>query len=113
MPYYPTRRVTVIARDPSVQVGGPLSARPWRSQTRNCQAGPRGYRVQVVDFDSSTGILYKTLIDPPNRSDGPPPDPFERSSDEELLASPDFHALNCTPLSCARWRGSNSRSVGA
>jgi hypothetical protein len=95
MPYYPTRRVTVIARDPSVQVRGAIVRASVEVPNEELQAGPRGYRVQVVDFDSSTGILYKTLIDPPNRSDGPPPDPFERSSDEELLASPDFHALNC------------------
>jgi hypothetical protein len=94
MPYYPTRRVTVIARDPSVQVHGAIVRTAVEIPNEELQAGPRGYRVQVVDYDSSTSILYKTLTAPPNRADGPPADPFQRCSDDELLASPDFHAMN-------------------
>ncbi len=94
MPYYPTRRVTVIARDPSVQVHGAIVRTAVEIPNEELQPGPRGYRVQVVDYDSSTGVLYKTVTGPPNRSDGPPADPFARASDDELLASPDFHAMN-------------------
>jgi hypothetical protein len=94
MRYYPTRRVTVIARDPSVQIRGAMVRTAVEIPNEELQAGPRGYRVQVVDYDSSTGILYKTVPAPPNRDHGPPDDPFERCSDDELLASPDFHAMN-------------------
>ena len=74
MAYYPTRRVTVIARDPSVQVRGALLRSSVEIPNEELQAGPRGYRVHVVDYDSSTGTLYRTLTKPANRTDGPPHD---------------------------------------
>lgn len=58
------------------------------------EPGPRGYRVQVVDYDSTTNTLYKTVPKPVNHSDGLPPDPFKEMTDTQLLASPDFHAMN-------------------
>jgi len=94
MRYYPTRRLTIIARDPSVQVNGSIVRASVEIPNEELASGPGGYRVQVVDYDSSTGILYRTMMAPPNRSDGPPDDPFERCSDDEMLASPDFHAMN-------------------
>jgi hypothetical protein len=33
-------------------------------------------------------------MNPPNRANGAPKDPFERASDDELISNPDFHALN-------------------
>ena len=95
MGYFPTRRVTVIARDPSVRAGGSIVRAHVEIPNEELQPGPCGYRVQVVDYDSSTGILYRTMPAPPNRSDGPPDDLFARASDDELLVSPDYHAMNC------------------
>ncbi len=92
--YFPTRQVTVIARDPGVQTRGSIVRTSIEIPNEELQPGPRGYRVQVVDYDASTGILYKTVTAPPNRADGPPADPFENTSDDELLANPDFHAMN-------------------
>lgn len=55
--------------------------------------GPRGYRVDVVDYDSSTMTLYKPIKYP--RIDGKnEADPFAKSSDSELLTNPSFHAQN-------------------
>jgi hypothetical protein len=94
MPYYPARRVTVIAQDPGVTFGGKILRTQLEIPNEELLPGPRGYRVQVVDYDSSTQTLYKPTPDLPNRSDGPPKDPFEKWSDGRLMASPDFHAMN-------------------
>ena len=115
MPYYPTRRVTVIARDPSVQVRGALLRASVEIPNEELQAGPRGYRVQVVDYDSSTGALYRTVTKPANRADGPPGDPFEKAGDEELLESVDFHAMNAYAIvmrTLARFESALGRRVG-
>ena len=57
--------------------------------------GPWGYRVHVVDYDSSTGSLYRSIKYPPlkNDEDGDG-DPFFKASDAQLLANPNFHAQN-------------------
>ena len=94
MSYFPTRRATVIAMDPSVRVRGALLRASIEIPNEELQPGPGGYRVQVVDYDASTGTLYRTVTAPANSAAAPPPDPFLRASDDELLASPDFHAIN-------------------
>jgi hypothetical protein len=94
MPYYPTRPVTIVAQDPSVQLGGRIVRTQVEIPNEELLEGPRGYRVQVADYDSSTGTLYRTVRNPPNRSDGPPDDPFAKAGDDEMLASPDFQAMN-------------------
>jgi hypothetical protein len=115
MPYYPTRRVTVIARDPSVQVRGALVRACVEIPNEELQAGPRGHRVQVVDYDSSTGALYRTVTKPANRADRPPADPFEKAGDDELLESVDFHAMNAYAIvmrTLARFESALGRRVG-
>lgn len=94
VPYYPSRRVTIVAQDPSVQIGGRILRTQVEIPNEELLPGPRGYRVQVIDYDSSTQTLYQTVKDPPNRADGLPDDPLANLSDDELLASPDFHAMN-------------------
>ena len=95
MAYFPARRLTVIARDPSVRMGGAMVRATVEIPNEDLQPGPRGWRVLVVDYDASSRILYRTVTAPPNRADGPPDDPFARACDDELLASPGFHAFNC------------------
>ena len=56
------------------------------------QPGPWGYRVHVVDYDSSTETLYKPLEYPPLNAINS--DPFKRASDARLLSDPNFHAQN-------------------
>lgn len=94
MPYYPTRKTTIFAQDPSIRIHGKIVRTQVDIPNEELQPGPRGYRVQVVDYDSSTHALYKTVPNPPNRADFLPDDPFAAMSDEQLLASPDFHAMN-------------------
>jgi hypothetical protein len=80
--------------DPSVEADGRIVRTTVEIPNEELLEGPRGYRVQVADYDSSTGTLYRTMLHPPNSCDGPPADPFAACSDAELLASPDFHAMN-------------------
>ena len=94
MPYFPTRKTTIFAQDPSVRLNGKIVRTQIDIPNEALQPGPRGYRVQVVDYDSSTHTLYKTVPHPSNRDDGLPDDPFWGMSDEALVASPDFHAMN-------------------
>lgn len=94
MPYFPNRRVTIIAQDPSVRFNGKILRERIEIPNEELLPGPRGYRVQVIDYDSTTRTLYEAMPDPPNRDDGFPEDPFERASDDELLESPGFHAMN-------------------
>src|SRR6185503_15473838 len=55
--------------------------------------GPRGYRVQVVDYNSSTGVLYPPLEYRILES-GAYNDPFKDESDDILLTDAKFHAQN-------------------
>jgi hypothetical protein len=84
--YLPTRRLTVLALDPSVRSDGHLIRTVIEIPNEPLVAGPRGHRVSVVDYDSSNDSL---------RTPGKVPagDPFEHLGDAELLASPDFHAF--------------------
>src|SRR5687767_1387206 len=100
MPYFPTRRITIFAQDPSVRLRDPRTGtrRIARAQieipNEELEPGPRGYRVQIVDYDSATGTLYKPEPTLPNHSDRPPTDPFARKTDAELLNDRHFHAAN-------------------
>ena len=87
-----TRKLTIIAQDPSVKVNGKILRTEVEIPAEELQPGPWGYRVQVVDYDSSTETLYKALEYPP--LDGANGDPFKRASDARLLSDPNFHAQN-------------------
>ncbi|MBN1360459.1 MAG: hypothetical protein JW993_07700 [Sedimentisphaerales bacterium] len=84
-----TRTLTIIAQDPSIKdANGKILKTPVRIPYENLQPGPRGYRVHVVDYDSSQRVLYR----PPVVEDGF--DPYARASDATLLREPAFHAQN-------------------
>lgn len=95
MPYYPTRKLTILALDPSVRVGGEPLTTQIEIPNEFLQAGPRGYRAQVIDFDSATNRLLEAAPIPlaANREDGPPEDPFEKTKPSELIGDPAFHAF--------------------
>lgn len=88
-----TRRLTIIAQDPSVRDGKKILRATVEVPAEELAPGPWGYRVHVVDYDSSTGVLYKPLKYPPLKSalDG---DPFVNATDDVLLTDPNFHAQN-------------------
>ncbi|HKP72659.1 MAG TPA: hypothetical protein VJT82_06960 [Pyrinomonadaceae bacterium] len=92
-----TRRLTIIAQDPSIRVDGRILTAEVEIPAEEIAPGPRGYRVNVIDYDTSTGTLYIPLDYDPLR-DGHYPDPFkqkaERANNDWMLDDPRFHAQN-------------------
>jgi hypothetical protein len=97
-----TQRFTIIAQDPSVKVrkkddkGRAFSAILTAQVDVPAEVlapGPRGYRVQVIDYNSSTGELYSAL-EYKTLEGGKYCDPFVDELDETLLNNPTFHAQN-------------------
>ena len=93
LPQPRTRKLTIVAQDPSVRVKNKMLRTQIDVPAEEIGLGPRGYRVHVVDYDSSTSTLYKPIEYPRlnGKSDG---DPFAGLSDGELLNDPNFHAQN-------------------
>ena len=81
-------KLTVIAQDPSVTEGPGtrIVTEQVSVPAEYLDAGPRGARFHVVDYDSKTNQL-----EPPAVIDG---DRFADASDEELRTSPEFRAQN-------------------
>lgn len=83
-----SRVLRIIAQDPSVTAGNRILTANVAVPVEDLEPGPRGYRVHVVDYDSSTQITYVPQLL------GPREDPFAEASDNALLESPGFHAQN-------------------
>ena len=89
-----TRKLTIVAQDPSVRMkNGKILRATIDVPAEEIGPGPRGYRVDVVDYDSSTMTLYKPIEYPRLNGKGNG-DPFAGASDKELLTNPNFHAQN-------------------
>jgi hypothetical protein len=90
-----TQKLTIIAKDTTVKVGA--DRRILRAKVEipaeELAPGPRGYRVQVIDYDSSSGLLYPPL-EYRTLADGTYNDPFDDEPDVVLLGDPEFHAQN-------------------
>ncbi len=89
-----TRRLTIIAQDPEVKnESGKILRTQIEIPAEEFEEGPCGYRVHVVDYDSSTNTLFvpKSYKEP---TEGVYPDPFVEYDDDELLADPNFHSQN-------------------
>ena len=95
MPYYPTRKLTILALDPSVKDGRTVLRTQIEIPNETLDKGPRGYRVHVIDYDSTGDVIYPAgpIPDGVNRTDAPPDDPFENVTDEALLSDPGFHGF--------------------
>ena len=52
-----TRKMTIIAQDPDLQVGKKILTTEVEIPAEELSHGPRGYRVHVVDYDTTTGTL--------------------------------------------------------
>jgi hypothetical protein len=92
-----TRRLTIIAQDPSIKVNGRILTTEVEVPAEEIAPGPRGYRVQVIDYDTSTGILYQPREYEPLQN-GQYLDPFKdeaaKLSNESLISNPHFHEQN-------------------
>jgi len=80
--------------DPSVKDGRKILRTQIEIPNEAVNEGPRGYRVHVIDYDSTNDILYPAAPVPPgmNRDDDLPVDPFQKLTDAALLRLPEFHA---------------------
>jgi len=94
----PTRTLTIVAHDPGLTVGAGKNKRILTAEvqvpTEDLAAGPRGYRVYVIDYDSTTDTLYAPLDPIRYGPAGKPLDPFRNPSDRTMLSDPHFHAQN-------------------
>ncbi|HEX8127889.1 MAG TPA: hypothetical protein VF527_02230 [Pyrinomonadaceae bacterium] len=109
-----TQELTIIAQDPSVKVNGKILTAQVSIPAEELAPGPRGYRVQVIDYDSSTGVLYPPLEYRILES-GAYNDPFKNESDDILLNDPKFHAQNVYAIimrTLARFESALGRRVG-
>ena len=93
-----TRKLTIIAQDPSVTTtDGKILTVQIAIPAEEIAPGPRGYRVHVIDYDVSTGTLYQPR-EYDSLEDGHYPDPFEeiakRRQDKIFLTDPQFHQQN-------------------
>ena len=103
-----TRTLTIIAQDPSVRFGKSILTSEVEIPAEELLSGPCGYRVNVVDYDVATNILYEPAIFKP-LPDGNYQDPFKRPDtgstakrakfEESLLNDPRFHAQNVYAIS--------------
>lgn len=90
-----TRPLTIIAQDPSVRGEKGVLTTQIDVPAERLGPGPWGYRVQVVDYDSTRGAFYEPLR---YENEAGYTDPFAeaaaRHDDEALLGNPQFHAQN-------------------
>lgn len=95
------RRLTILAQDPAVRLGGRLAFAKVAVPAEVLAKGPTGYRVKIVDYDASSRLLYQDLTSY-DAINGDFFDPFERLAEEEdddayekrLLGNPNFHSQN-------------------
>lgn len=115
-----TRNLWVIAQDPSVlDANGEILTTQLEIPAETLAPGPRGYRVHVIDYDSSTNTLYSPKrYDPPDAK-GCYEDPFAELIKEgrirDLLCEPKFHAQNVYAIimrTLARFEFALGRRVG-
>ncbi len=90
-----SRTLRIVAQDPGVKADGGILTARIEVPAENIAAGPWGYRVQVIDYDATSRVLYKPLAPVAYRdSSGSHVDPFEKASDRTILSDPRFHAQN-------------------
>ena len=122
------RTLTVIAQDPAVRVAGKILTTELTIPAEELLKGPCGYRVNVIDYDSSTDTLYEPAVFE-RLPDGHVKDPFALSErakksgrrpkgyDQRLLTDPRFHAQNVYAIimrtsGAVRVRARPPRSLG-
>jgi hypothetical protein len=115
-----TRRLTILAHDPSLKdKKGNIIKAAVEVPAEDLGPGPRGYRVHVIDYDTSTNTLYTPQDYATALDSGQYPDPFEEDAklnkDQDLLADPRFHAQNVYAIvmrTLARFEFALGRRVG-
>jgi hypothetical protein len=98
-----TRLLTVIAQDPAVRYkAGPRAGQIVTARIRvpaeSLQRGPCGYRIHVVDYDSTSDIYYDTGIGDADEYEEPLHPAEIAAYNERLLTEPSFHCQNAYAL---------------
>ena len=90
-----TRMLTIVAQDPTIRRKGKILTAEVEVPAEALAGGPWGHRVQIIDYDASTGTLYRpqarsahALVKLKYR------DPFRKPSKAMILNNPRFHAQN-------------------
>lgn len=107
-----TRDMTVIAQDPSVRVKGAILMARIAVPAEDLIPGPIGYRVQVVDYDASSGRFNGAHALPASYADEPA---AWRRGDPRIVGDHRFHAQNVYALvmkTLARFEFALGRRVG-
>ena len=108
-PKHPVRKLTIIAQDPAIRVAGEILTAQVDVPGEDLLPGPRGARVQVIDYDASIARLA-----PPARLPAAK-DRFATASSSQLIACPAFHAQNVYAIAMrtlARFEFALGRRVG-
>jgi hypothetical protein len=114
----PFRSLTILGQDPALRTAdGRVVTATIQIPNEELSAGPRGYRVQVVDYDATTSRLYAALDPAKMGTVAEPRDPFASAPNNtraarngtgpgngngkaiaqfnaRLLEDPQFHAQN-------------------
>jgi hypothetical protein len=96
-----TQKLTIIAQDPAVRRNGRILTAEIEIPAEEILAGPCGYRVNVIDYDSTSNILYEPasyqMVE-----NGAYKDPFKVTGraksaarhNDALVNDPRFHSQN-------------------
>ncbi len=87
------RPFTIVAQDPTVLQNGKILTTQVMVPAERLAPGPWGYRVQVIDYDATTGEFFNPWdgdkdLDKSNAY----ADPYAEKSNNQLLSDPRFHA---------------------
>ncbi len=118
----PTRKLTIIAKDPGLRLGGPGGPMAFTQVSVPAEIlakGPTGYRIKVVDYNATEQRAY---LDRQAYQDaaGKLVDPFAPGAGETLLdpayqarliSDPNFHAQNVYAIAM-RTLGTFERALG-
>lgn len=89
----PIRRWTVLAQDPSILDKGQALTTTVEVPAERLERGPKGHRVHVIDYDTSTDIMYGA------REESPEIDRYTKTHDiDKLVRDPHFHQQNVYAL---------------
>ena len=92
--------MTILAQDPTLIVDGRILTAAVTIPNEQLSVGPRGYRVQVVDYDASTNRWFVPMDASKFGTIIAPRDPYastrgtKREFNARLLDDPMFHAQN-------------------
>jgi len=93
---HPTRYLTVLAQDPSVQLKGKAVTVRVPVPAGALAPGPKGHRIHVIDFDATRNLYF-----PPRPGSGVEDDYASETDPEKLVADRHFHAQNAYALVAA------------